>query len=66
MHVAIALAARGAKIACIDLDSRQRHTLPLSRKTAAIRWRGAVLELAMPDFEVFEHDSLAPAGTARG
>jgi chromosome partitioning protein len=58
VHVAIALAARGAKVACIDLDSRQRtlyRYLENRRDTAKRR----DIELAIPDFEVFEQDSLA-------
>ena len=58
VHVAIALAARGAKIACIDLDSRQRTLYRyLENRRDTMERRG--VELAMPDFEVFEHDSLA-------
>ena len=58
VHVAIALAARGAKIACIDLDNRQRTLYRyLENRRDTMERRG--VELAMPDFEVFEHDSLA-------
>lgn len=55
VHVAIALTARGARVACIDLDSRQRTLYRyLENRQDTIRRRG--IELPMPDFEVFEQD----------
>jgi chromosome partitioning protein len=58
VHVAIALAARGAKVACIDLDTRQRTLYRyLENRRETIKRRD--IELAMPDFEVFEQNSLA-------
>lgn len=58
VHVAIALASRGAKVACIDLDTRQRtmHRY-LENRQETMRRRG--VELPLPVFEVFEHDSQA-------
>lgn len=58
VHVAIALAARGARVACLDLDSRQRtlyRYLENRRDTAKRR----NISLPMPKFDVFEHDSQA-------
>ncbi|MFC4293140.1 division plane positioning ATPase MipZ [Sphingorhabdus arenilitoris] len=58
VHVAIALAARGAKVACIDLDSRQRTLYRyLENRQETMKRRDVILPI--PDFEVFEHDSLA-------
>jgi chromosome partitioning protein len=58
VHVAIALASRGARVACIDLDSRQRTLYRyLENRRETIKRRG--ISLPMPDFEVFDHDSLA-------
>lgn len=58
VHVAIALASRGARVACIDLDSRQRTLYRyLENRRDTIKRRG--INLAMPMFEVFEHDSQA-------
>ena len=58
VHVAIALASRGARVACIDLDSRQRTLYRyLENRRDTIKRRG--IHLAMPMFEVFEHDSQA-------
>jgi chromosome partitioning protein len=58
VHVAIALAARGAKVACIDLDTRQRtmHRY-MENRAATVKRRN--VNLAMPEFAVFEGDSLA-------
>ena len=58
VHVAIALASRGARVACIDLDSRQRtlHRY-LENRSDTMKRRGVTLP--MPQFEVFEHESLA-------
>ena len=58
VHVAIALASRGARVACIDLDSRQRtlyRYLENRRDTMTRR----NITLPMPVFEVFEHESQA-------
>jgi chromosome partitioning protein len=58
VHVAIALASRGARVACIDLDSRQRTLYRyLENRRDTIKRRG--ISLPMPSFEVFDHDSLA-------
>ncbi len=58
VHVAIALASRGARVACIDLDSRQRTLYRyLENRRETMKRRG--IGLPMPDFEVFDHDSLA-------
>lgn len=58
VHVAVALAARGAKVACIDLDNRQRTLYRyLENRRDTIRRRG--IDIPIPDFEVFEYDSLA-------
>ena len=58
VHVAIALAARGARVACIDLDSRQRTLYRyLENRAETIKRRG--ISLPQPEFAVFEHDSLA-------
>lgn len=58
VHVAIALAARGAKVACIDLDTRQRTLFRyLENRKATMERRG--VELPIPAFEAFEHDTLA-------
>jgi chromosome partitioning protein len=58
VHVAIALASRGARVACLDLDTRQRtlfRYLENRRETAERR----NISLAIPKFEVFDKDSLA-------
>ena len=58
VHVAIALASRGARVACIDLDTRQRTLYRyLENRAATIQRRG--ISLPQPEFEVFEYDSLA-------
>lgn len=58
VHVAIALAACGAKVACIDLDSRQRTLYRyLDNRRETMKRRD--IQLPMPVFDVFEHDSLA-------
>lgn len=58
VHVAIALASRGARVACIDLDSRQRTLYRyLENRRDTMKRRG--ITLPMPEFEVFEHDSQA-------
>ncbi len=56
VHVAIALASRGSRVACIDLDSRQRTLARyLENRSATMQRRG--ISLPMPQFEVFEHES---------
>ena len=58
VHVAIALVSRGARVACIDLDSRQRTMFRyLENRRDTVARRG--ITLSMPAFEVFEHDSQA-------
>ena len=58
VHVAIALASRGAKVSCIDLDSRQRTLFRyLENRQATMSRRG--VNLPMRCVEVFEHDSQA-------
>lgn len=53
VHVAIALAARGARVACIDLDTRQRTMFRyLENRAATIKRRGVALSI--PDFAVFD------------
>lgn len=55
VHVAIALESRGARVACIDLDSRQRTLYRyLENRRDTVQRRG--IDLPMPDFEVFEAD----------
>ena len=58
VHVAIALASRGARVACLDLDSRQRtlYRYLENRKDTMAR-RG--INLPMPSFAVFEQESQA-------
>ena len=58
VHVAIALAARGVKVACIDLDTRQRTLFRyLENREATAARRG--INLPTPEFEAFEYDTLA-------
>jgi chromosome partitioning protein len=56
VHVAIALASRGARVACLDLDSRQRTLFRYleNRRDTMVR-RDIVLP--MPSFDVFEQES---------
>jgi chromosome partitioning protein len=56
VHVAIALASRGAKVACIDLDSRQR-TMHRYLENRAETMRRRNVNLPIPDFEVFDNKS---------
>ena len=56
VHVAIALAARGAKVACIDLDTRQRTMYRyLENRAATIERRG--IAISIPEFAVFGGNS---------
>ena len=58
IHVAIGLASRGARVACLDLDSRQRtlfRYLENRRDTMARR----DIQLPQPVFDVFEQESQA-------
>jgi chromosome partitioning protein len=58
IHVAIGLASRGARVACLDLDTRQRtlyRYFENRRDTMARR----EIELPMPAFHVFEQESQA-------
>jgi chromosome partitioning protein len=58
VHVAIALASRGARVACIDLDSRQRTLYRyLENRAETIKRRS--IKLPMPSFCVFEQESQA-------
>lgn len=58
VHVAIALASRGARVACIDLDSRQRTLFRyLENRRETMQRRG--VKLPLPVFEVFEQESQA-------
>ncbi len=58
VHVAIALASRGARVACLDLDSRQRTLYRyLENRRDTMARRG--IALPMPRFEVFEQESQA-------
>ncbi len=58
VHVAIALASRGAKVACLDMDSRQRTLFRYleNRRDTMIRRK---IELPLPQFAVLENESLA-------
>ncbi len=58
VHVAIALAARGARVCCLDLDTRQRTMYRYLENRAATIARREV-NLPQPIFEVFEYDTLA-------
>jgi len=57
VHVAIALASKGAQVACLDLDHRQR-TLGryLDNRTATIKRTGR--ELPMPRYETHDGESM--------
>lgn len=58
IHVAVGLASRGARVACLDLDSRQRtlyRYLENRRDTMARR----DVQLPLPLFDVFEQESQA-------
>ncbi len=58
VHVAVALAYQGHKVAIIDLDPRQRTSYRYLENRAATMKR-LNIEIPQPYFEVFEHDSLA-------
>ena len=56
VHVAIALAARGARVSCLDLDSRQRTLYRyLENRRETMKRRD--INLPMPTFDVFDQDS---------
>jgi chromosome partitioning protein len=58
VHVAIALAARGARVSCLDLDSRQRTLYRyLENRRETVERRN--IKLPIPRFDVFSQDSLA-------
>ena len=58
VHTAVALAYQGARVACIDLDPRQRtlHRY-LENREATMRKRD--IELPLPAYDVFRDDNLA-------
>lgn len=56
VHVAVGLAMQGAKVACIDLDSRQRTLFRYLENRAATAARRDV-DLPTPLFEALERDS---------
>lgn len=53
VHVAIALSARGARVACLDLDTRQRTLHRYLENRVATTERRAI-DLPVPGFEVFQ------------
>lgn len=58
VHVAVALAYQGRKVAIIDLDPRQRTTYRyLENRDATMKRRN--IEIPQPYYEVFEYDNLA-------
>lgn len=58
VHVAMALAYQGRKVAIIDLDPRQRTTFRyLENRDSTMKRLG--IKIPQPRYEVFEHDSLA-------
>ncbi len=58
VHVAIALAARGANVACIDLDPRQKTMYRyLENRQASMKRRK--INIPMPRFEVLEFNTIA-------
>ena len=63
VHVAVALAYRGAKVAAIDLDHRQR-TLYRYFENRAETQRRRGIELPSAHFDVFEGDSVEELETA--
>jgi chromosome partitioning protein len=56
VHVAIALASRGARVACLDLDSRQRTLYRYLENRRDTNTRRGIA-LPMPHFDVFNHES---------
>ena len=59
VHVAVALAAQGRRVAAIDLDTRQRtFTRYMENRVATTKRTGAAL--AMPAFELFDPAKSAP------
>ena len=58
VHVAVALAYQGHKVAIIDLDPRQRTSYRYLENRVATMNR-LNIDIPQPLFEVFEHDSLA-------
>jgi len=61
VHVAVALAAQGRRVAAIDLDTRQR-TLGRYLENRAAYARAAGLDLALPMHETFDPARSAPIG----
>ncbi len=58
VHVAIALASRGARVACLDLDSRQRTMYRyLDNRRETMERRN--IKLPQPIFDVFNQESQA-------
>jgi chromosome partitioning protein len=58
VHVAVALAYQGHKVAIIDLDPRQRTSYRyLENRDATMKRLG--ITVPQPNYEVFEHDNLA-------
>lgn len=58
VHVAVALASRGARVACIDLDNRQR-TLARYMENRRDTMQRRDIELPTPLVETFRDDNLA-------
>ncbi len=58
VHVAVALAYQGARVACIDLDPRQR-TLHRYLENREATMRKRQIELPLPQYDVFRDDNLA-------
>ena len=59
VHVAVALASQGRRVAAIDLDTRQR-TLGRYLENRAAYARKTGLDLAMPEHETFDPDRSGP------
>ncbi|MEH6757148.1 MAG: division plane positioning ATPase MipZ [Parasphingorhabdus sp.] len=58
VHIAVALAYQGHKVAVIDLDPRQRTLYRYLENRHATMGR-LDIDIPQPHFEVFEHDNLA-------
>ena len=58
VHVSVALAYQGHKLAVIDLDPRQRTLYRYLENRAATMQRRDI-NIPQPNFEVFEYDTLA-------